>query len=73
LYPQGDGTTRLVTRNTGDWGSSWTGRLMLIPMDLAAFIMVRRWLQVLRGRAEHLHQQDMAASDFETEELAAPH
>jgi len=46
---------------------------MLIPMDLAAFIMVRRWLQVLKGRAEQLHRQGMADGDpeTETEELAA--
>lgn len=71
LYPQSDGTTRLVTRNTGDWGDSWAGRLMLVPMDLAAFIMVRRWLQVLKGRAEQLHRQGMADAETETEELAA--
>lgn len=69
LYPQDDGTTRLVTRNTGDWGSSWTGRLLLIPMDLAAFIMVWRWLHVLKQRAEGLRGRREATADQPEVEL----
>lgn len=68
LYPQADGTTRLVTRNTGNWGASWAGRLMLVPMDLAAFIMVWRWLHVLKQRAEGLAMvadRDAVARDVE--------
>jgi hypothetical protein len=71
LYPQADGTTRLVTRNTGDWGDSWAGRLMLIPMDLAAFIMVRRWLQVLKARAEGLRERTSVGSPDEAQLVQA--
>lgn len=54
LYPQPDGTTRLVTRNRGSGMNSVWSRVGLIGLDLAAFIMVRRWLHVLKGRAEGL-------------------
>jgi hypothetical protein len=69
LYPQSDGTTRLVTRNTGDWGDSWSGRLMLVPMDLAAFIMVWRWLHVLKQRAEGLRERREASANRPEVEL----
>lgn len=69
LYPQPDGTTRLVTRNTGNWGDSWAGRLMLIPMDLAAFIMVWRWLHVLKQRAEGLRERREAPANRPEVEL----
>ena len=56
LYPTGDGQTRLVTRNTGSGMShAFAKRLMFLGVDLAAFIMVRRWLKVLKGRAEKLY------------------
>lgn len=56
LYPTGDGQTRLVTRNMGSgMGRGFAQRVMLFGIDLAAFIMVRRWLQVLKGRAETLY------------------
>ena len=73
LYEEPDGTTRLVTRNTGDWGKGWRARLLVGGMDLAAFIMVHRWLHVLKQRAEHLqHERDLAERTFElvAEELA---
>jgi hypothetical protein len=66
LYPQDDGTTRLVTRNTGEWGKGWQARLITPAMDLAAFIMVHRWLHVLKQRAEHLHhERETATRTFE--------
>ncbi len=56
LYPTGDGQTRLVTRNMSSGGGrGLTHRVMLFGIDLAAFIMVRRWLKVLKGRAETLY------------------
>jgi hypothetical protein len=57
LYPQADGTTRLVTRNAGSGtANGFASRLLLFGIDLAAFIMVRRWLVVLKGRAEGLER-----------------
>lgn len=59
LYPADDGTTRLVTRNWGGGlGGNWKGRIGMFVMDLAAFIMVRRWLVVLKGRAEGLAAEE---------------
>lgn len=56
LNPTGDGQTRLVTRNMGSgMGSALGKRMMLFGIDVAAFIMVRRWLKVLKGRAEKLY------------------
>lgn len=58
LYPTNDGQTRLVTRNMGSGlGRGVRGRVLLFVVDVAAFIMVRRWLQVLKGRAEQLYWQ----------------
>ncbi|MEO8541886.1 MAG: SRPBCC family protein [bacterium] len=55
LYPAEDGMTRLVTRNTGaGMGDGFPKRLMFLGVDLAAFIMVRRWLKVLKARSETL-------------------
>ncbi|HMO55294.1 MAG TPA: hypothetical protein PJ994_12370 [Tepidiformaceae bacterium] len=66
LYPQEDGTTRLVTRNTGEWGKGWQAQIMAGVGDLAAFIMVHRWLHVLKQRAEHLHHdRETATRTFE--------
>lgn len=56
LYPTGDGRTRLVTRNAG-MGGAFHHRFIMAGMDLAAFIMVRRWLQVLKQRAEGLQAE----------------
>jgi hypothetical protein len=59
LYQADDGTTRLVTRNRGSgMAGTFKGRLGLFAMDLAAFIMVRRWLVVLKGRAEALEAEE---------------
>lgn len=44
-----DGRLRFITRNRGAGMGSPFGQAML---DVAAFIMVRRWLIVLKGRAE---------------------
>lgn len=61
LNRQPDGTTRLVTRNTGSgMRGAWAGKAAFAGLDLAAFIMVRQWLRVLKGRAEDLHAQRMA-------------
>lgn len=73
LYEEPDGTTRLVTRNTGEWGEGWQAKILSGVMDLAAFIMVHRWLHVLKQRAEHLqHERDITERTFElvAEELA---
>jgi hypothetical protein len=64
LYPQPDGTTRLITRNRGRI-TGWLAAPMVFVIDLAAFVMVRRWLIVLKGRAENLARergQDTASS-----------
>jgi hypothetical protein len=53
MYPQADGTTRLVTRNRANWQGTGA-RIGMVAMDIASFIMVRRWLQVLKQRAETL-------------------
>lgn len=66
LYPQPDGTTRLVTRNTGEWGKGWKAALVLNVIDLAAFVMTHRWLNVLKQRAEHLqHKRGETARTFD--------
>ena len=49
LEPTADGRLRFITRNRVSGVGS---RFALAMVDLAAFIMVRRWLQVLKGRAE---------------------
>ncbi|PWB46946.1 MAG: hypothetical protein C3F10_02915 [Dehalococcoidia bacterium] len=68
LYPQADGTTRLVTRNTGGGMTSIWSRAAFIGLDLAAFIMVWRWLHVLKQRAEGLRgRRDAAADQAEVE------
>jgi len=56
LYPTEDGRTRLVTRNTGK-GGVFSRRPVMAVIDLAAFIMVHRWLNVLKGRAEALRRE----------------
>lgn len=53
LEPIDDGTTRLITRNRANFSG-----MLKVPfiffVDVAAFIMVRRWLVVLKQRAEEL-------------------
>lgn len=61
IYPAGEGRTRLVTRNAG-MGGAFHRRFVMAGMDVAAFIMVRRWLQVLKQRAEGLHAERAAAA-----------
>ncbi len=56
LYPMGNGKTRLVTRNTGR-GGAFDRKVFMGLMDVAAFIMVRRWLQVLKQRGEWLYAE----------------
>jgi hypothetical protein len=54
LYSQPDGSTRLVTRNRGA-PRGLPALAGLWFLDVAAFVMVRRWLVVLKQRAEELH------------------
>lgn len=49
-----DGGTRLITRTRGRFRDLPGGPLAHAWLDLTAFIMVRRWLQVLKQRAESL-------------------
>jgi hypothetical protein len=64
LYSAEDGTTRLVTRNMGSgMANGFGGRVALFGIDLAAFIMVRRWLQVLKSRAEGLARAEPDGPD----------
>jgi hypothetical protein len=53
LYPHGAGT-RLVSRVRVDTRGMPGGRIASEALDLAAFIMVRRWLLNLKDRAETL-------------------
>ncbi|HEX6030836.1 MAG TPA: hypothetical protein VFY90_05340 [Tepidiformaceae bacterium] len=57
MFPQPDGSTRLVTRNRGGFPASLGWRFWMFWLDIAAFVMVRRWLIVLKGRAETLHRE----------------
>jgi hypothetical protein len=57
FYPMDGEHTRLVTRNRARMKGLWGSPLFRFGMDLAAFIMVRRWLIVLKGRAEKLARQ----------------
>jgi hypothetical protein len=54
LYPRSGGGTRLVSRTRGRLPSSPKGWLMLALLEPAAFIMTRRMLLNLKGRAEAL-------------------
>jgi len=62
FYPTEDGRTRLVTRNTGK-GGPFSRKWFMSGMDLAAFIMVWRWLHVLKGRAEGLAATEAASPE----------
>lgn len=68
LYSTEDGKTRIVTRNTGK-GGPFDRRVFMQVMDVAAYIMVRRWLQVLKQRGEWLHAQ--RAGDVKKEGVVA--
>jgi hypothetical protein len=54
FYPTAEGDTRLVTRVRGRLNELPGGRVAATGMDVAAFIMVRKWLLVLKERAEGL-------------------
>lgn len=57
MEPIDEAHTRLITRNRGRVTETPLARLGLLAMDIAAFIMVRRWLIVLKERAEALHAE----------------
>jgi hypothetical protein len=59
LHPDG-AQTRLVTRVRVRTSDLPGGFFAHIALDLAGFVMVRRWLQVLKGRAEGLAKGQMA-------------
>ena len=67
MYPQEDGTTRLVTRNRVRY-PNLAVRLGMLVLDPAASVMVRRWLIVLKERAEQLQREREDAAG----EAAAP-
>jgi hypothetical protein len=55
LLPLGGGRTRLITRNRlGPPPPGIAGRVMFALLHVAAFIMVKRWLEVLKERGEGL-------------------
>ena len=54
LRPLEGGRTRLVTRNRIDPPGTPIARVLVAILDIAAFVMVTRWLQVLKERAEGL-------------------
>jgi hypothetical protein len=57
LYPIDAESTRLVTRNRGAIAGHVKWRAFFFLFDIAAFIMVRRWLVVLKQRAEMLAER----------------
>ena len=71
LYPTGNGGTRIVTRNTGK-GGAFDRKVFMGLMDVAAFIMVRRWLQVLKQRGEWLHAERQLERESERVVADAP-
>jgi hypothetical protein len=54
LVPVDDGRTRIITRNRLAPPPGWRTRMLVAVLDLAAFVMVSRWLQVLKERGEGL-------------------
>ena len=54
LRPIEGGRTRLITRNRIDPPRSLNAHIAVAVIDLAAFVMVSRWLKVLKERAEGL-------------------
>ncbi|MGE3076597.1 MAG: SRPBCC family protein [Dehalococcoidia bacterium] len=71
LYPMAGGKTRIVTRNTGR-GGPFDRRMLMGIVDIAAFIMVRRWLKVLKQRGEWLHGKRLAEVEVEGVVAEAP-
>jgi len=60
LYPIDTEHTRLVTRNRGAITGHVKWRAFFFLFDIAAFVMVRRWLIVLKQRAEMLAKRRRA-------------
>jgi hypothetical protein len=58
FYPEGEGRTRMVTRVRQRRQPGAGEAAMFYGMDLAAFIMVRRWLLNLKERAERLYAEE---------------
>jgi hypothetical protein len=56
LYPFDDNRTRLVTRGTEHYRSTFGARLGMLVMEPAAFIMTRRMLLGLKQRGEALRR-----------------
>jgi hypothetical protein len=54
LYPAGDGRTRLVSRSRVRPHSVWAGLFSVLAIEPAGFVMMRRMLLGLKGRAEGL-------------------
>lgn len=61
LYPQPDGSTRLVSRNRVSAPAGMARALMLAVVDPPAFIMTAAMLRGLRARAERLMSQSPMA------------
>ena len=60
LYPLSKDECRFVTRNRATVPRGVLPRLQMIWLDLAAFIMVRKWLLNIRGLAERLAEERRA-------------
>jgi len=72
LYPIDDEHTRLVTRNRGAIDGHVRWRVFFFTFDIAAFIMVRRWLIVLKQRAEMLAEwRRLAARETPSEPITS--
>jgi hypothetical protein len=71
LYPQADGTTRLVSRNRlpGSGPLFWLSMILL--MEPGSLVMEREMLHGLKRRAEHLHRQNQATMDGSATRAAA--
>jgi hypothetical protein len=54
LYPQDDGSTRLVSRWTLDWPLTWASAFWILISDPGAFVMERKMLRGIKERAERL-------------------
>lgn len=55
IEPIDDARTRLITRSRGHYKRTPFSRLFMMAMDMVAFVMTRRWLIVLKERAEQLN------------------
>jgi hypothetical protein len=60
IEPVHDGQIRFITRNRAQLPKNPFALVTMALWDVAAFIMVRRWLVVLKGRAETLAAQRRA-------------